>query len=611
MAAAKPKNFVNGFPENISAVVVKFRHACNNGSVLDAMSTLRKCNEWRLNHGLRNTPSLSEALIKIFEPSVLFKQISNVQRLMILDKICLLSPDYPPYRWQMLKRHLLAKPFDIYHLFKRVRALIGTFKLSLGWTAIRGGQLIFITVVTFLMMAFSLALSFIIKYASHLIFYMRRFVRFPINTFLASLLIIIILLLPIFFKIGIAWLPLFCLVMMWIILTGKEKVITVLILLVFLGMSLGFRDGGKFFFAAANKYTYPLYLANYAQIEPTGIQRLEKLSKLPKKDSEILFTLGLLAKRRGDYKSAIRYYSKSIEVAPNFSECMNNLANVYLLMKESYPGAVQKARDWYKKAIKVNPTRAEFFYNLSKSFPLLQVEGMEYIIKARDLNPQLIDKLTKRNSQNPNQMLVDCLLPIGTLWRRAFSPGHLPETMNRLFWRLFWDTPFQNKYVMPSILIGLILVFSAIGSKFEKAVPCRRCGQLFFKTIPVHYSQGLCHQCQMIKQRSSQVDPELAKQKETEISSYRKKQKLKAILMGVLPGGGCFFFRGQAFWGIINSFFFFLFLNGYLVFSQAIPKTALWFFGISGPYYLCVVLAGIVYLIGFVPMALIFMRDEI
>ena len=132
--------------------------------------------------------------------------------------------------------------------------------------------------------------------------------------------------------------------------------------------------------AASNKKSYLLYLANYSQLEPEAYRRLEKASVVFKQDAESLFTLGLLAKRRGDYKEAEKYYQAAIKAKPDFAECMNNLGNVYLLSKGLSLNHVESARSWYKKAIRINPGRAEFFYNLSKSYPLLQVEGVEYKI---------------------------------------------------------------------------------------------------------------------------------------------------------------------------------------------------------------------------------------
>lgn len=571
---------------------------------------LQQIGEWRLDQGLKNVPPVSEALRAIYRSSHLFKNSTKLERLNVYQAICQISPDIPTFRLNVLKAQFLAKPFDIYHLFKGIKALWEAVKTDLGWGVARGGQLIIVFISALILTAFFVALIFIAKYKSYLIFYMRRFVRFSMNTLLAALLILIIFLLPVYFDIGLAWLPFFCMVLMWMLFTKKEKVVVLLLLVSFLGVSFGFSYVSRFLVAAAHKKSYLVYLANYELLDASGIRELKRMKEARKDDPEVLFTLGLLAKRRGDYETARRFYLQALKLKPNFSECMNNLGNVYLLMKGTLPNATTLARKWYKKAIKVNPARAEYYYNLSKSFPLLHVEGMEYIVKARDLNPLLIDELTRRDSKHPNRMLADCLLSPLVIWHRALAPGTLPKDLYALFNVFFLNEPFRNNFIMPGILIFLIIVFSILQRRFALATPCLRCGQLFFKSIPIHYSQGLCHQCQMIQQRVSQTDPELVKQKEKEIANYRKREKLISFLMGIFPAGGIFFYEDQTFIGLVVSYLFFFFLSAYFVFGQFSHLLSQWFFGYSFGGHLFLVLALLTYAGGFTQMILIFARDR-
>lgn len=610
-----PKTGISGGTDqkdnSLQGGVSRFQGACRSNNFPEAVNALKLIETWKLDQGLKNTPSVSNALLKIYVDSLLFNENSNLQRLAVYEYIGKLSPDEPKFQWALFKRHLVAKPFDIYHLFKRVHKISNAIKTNLGWTLNREGQLILALIAALFLTVFCFALILIVKCSSYLVFYMRRFVRFPINRILAVLLIIIIFLLPIYFDIGFVWLPLFCMVLMWLVLSKWEKVGVLILILVLSASSAEIKSAGKFFTAASNKKSYLLYLANYSQLEPEAYRRLEKASVVFKQDAESLFTLGLLAKRRGDYKEAEKYYQAAIKAKPDFAECMNNLGNVYLLSKGLSLNHVESARSWYKKAIRINPGRAEFFYNLSKSYPLLQVEGVEYIIKARDLDPSLIDELTGRNSNHPNQVLVDCLLPTERIWHRAFSTSEASKSLGLLFWRFFLNTPKDNIFIMPAILLFMLVAFFVIQRRVELAVPCKQCGQLFFRTIPVHYSQNLCHQCQMIQKRSEQADLELVKRKEIEIVRYQRRKKLVTLIIGLLPAGGGFVLKGQALLGVLTAFLFYYFLSCFLIGHQVFPKLALWFYGSSSHSLLPLILAVLLYLVSLIPTVLTFVRGEV
>ena len=586
-----------------------FKEACQSGQLVKAQDALKKMENWKLDRGYRNVPFLSDVVIKAFDRSQLRHENTWEQRLSIYRDIAKLSPDEPHFRWQSFKSYFYAHPLDIYHHFINFRSVFTPVKTNIVWTIDLGGELILAFLATLFLTTFGMAVNFIIKYAYHLVFYLKQFVRVPISNLLANLLLFVIFFLPIFFNIGFAWLPLFWMVLLWMILTKREKGVVLFLVIIFALASFGAKHIGRFYMAGANNGTFLLYQANYNQLEPTGYESLKKQEITSEGDADILFTLGLLAKRRGDYREALTYYQRALNIDPNFHECMNNLGNVYLLMKQSGKDAVAKARLWYNKAIKIDPTRAEYFYNLSKSYPLLDVEGMEYVVRARDLDPEQIDQLTRRNSHEPNQMLVDSLLPGERLWHRAFLPGKLSNTLSTLFWRFFLNTPMENVYVMPVVLFLIIILFSLMQKRVGTAASCAKCGQLFFRRIPVHFRQRLCHQCAMIQSRSSKADPDIVKQKEVEAVRYRKRRKVLGFLMGILPFGGGFVLKNRPFIGLLISFLFFSFLSYFLVCRQVFPGLATLFFGYAGCSYFSLVIAILIYLSGLTQMIVTYVRE--
>jgi tetratricopeptide (TPR) repeat protein len=338
-----------------------------------------------------------------------------------------------------------------------------------------------------------------------------------------------------------------------------------------------------------------------------GLKRIAA-SNVP--DSEVLFTLGLLAKRSGAYSNALTYYRKALKADAGFSECMNNLGNVYLLMKGRQAGAVEKARSWYNKAIKTNPTRAEFYYNLSKSYPLLQAESMQYVVKSRDFNPELIDRLTKITSMSPNQILVDCPIPQSRLWERAFKKSGTSNNVFLLVWRFFLHAPYDNIFAVPVALILIILLFMIFQKKVKLAVPCARCGQLFFRPINVHYSRGFCHQCQVIQQKGTRADPEIVRDKNRQIARYRRHRKVLKLIMGIFPVGGALVLDNRPVLAFGESLLFYFLIGFYLVIQHILPGTALLFCCETENGMVYLLLAGVLYVVSFGIVLIGFFRGE-
>jgi len=608
---SKPVPNEKTLPVSLTSSFQDFRAACKAGETQRALTAIKRIEEWKLDKGFRNAPFLSETLVKTYEDSSLYRRNSFQQRLSVYEGIYRLSPDEPHYRWQYFKSYFYAHPFNIYYHLKNFRRIFPAVKTNLEWALDVGGEALLAFIAALFLTAFGMAVNFIIKYAFHLVFYLKQFVRVSIGNLMAILIILVIFFMPIYFNIGFYWLPFFWMILLWMFLTKWEKGVVWFLLIVLIILSFGVKQIGRFFMAGANHNTFLLYQANYTQVEPTGHERLKELVKNSKADADIFFTLGLLAKRRGEYKQAATYYQRALKVEPGFSECMNNLGNAYLLMKGSMTDAVSQARFWYKKAIEADPARAEFYYNLSKSFPLLHVEGMEYVVKARDLNPELIDLLTKRNSNHPNQRLVDCLLPSERLWHRAFMPGRLPKVMSTLFVRFFMNVPGGNIFVMPIVLLLLIALFSIIQRGIGTAVSCARCGQLFFKKTPLSFRQRLCQQCQVIQHRSAKADPDLVRKKEIEVEKYRRRRKVIGFTLGILPFGGGFMLKERiyTFLGMVLTFLFFWFLSYFLICHEVFTGLATLFFGYAGCSYFFMVIAVLIYLLSLAQMIHTFVKE--
>jgi len=598
------------FAEDIKPLFSDFLQACTENNHEKAVTTIKALEQWEVKQGFFNTPALSKALLKVYKNSPLYSTESRGMRLAVLEGLCRLSPDSPFLQWLVIKGHLIARPFDVYNLIKRIGYLIHAMKLNLKWTLSKGGKLLVSLMLTLLLVSISFSLMFLLKYFSYMVFYVKRFVKFTLNNVFAVLVTLMILLLPVYVNIGFAWMPLFWMALMWLLFTKGEKMVVMILFITFFMMSFALGTVSKVLVAKMNQNAELLYLANYEQIDPVSYARLKYIADNTTTDSEVLFTLGLIAKRRGAYEDALAYYMKAIKTDAVFPECMNNLGNVYLLMKRRQPNFLEKARDWYQKAIKVDPKRAEFYYNLSKSYPESRQERMEYIVKSRNYNPNLINRLTKAAAENAGQILVDCAISPKRLWKRAFKESDISRNIFLLIWRFFLHTSHDDIFVAPIVLIGIILFFSLFYKKVELAVPCERCGQLFFRTVPAHYANRVCHQCQLIQQKGIRAGPEKISKKEREITRYRRKMKILKIVFGVFPVGGRFILGNSPFLALGLSVPFYFFLSVYLAGQHILPAMPFWFCCEVKSGLESLLLAGILYAVSLGIALFKFIRSE-
>ena len=102
------------------------------------------------------------------------------------------------------------------------------------------------------------------------------------------------------------------------------------------------------------------------------------------------FDKALKADNRKDYKTARKYYDKTIKYNPIFIDAYFNLA---LLLKDHFH-EYEKAKQYYQKAIRINPNYTEAYCNLAiilETYFHEYKKAKQYYEKAIELNPNLFE----------------------------------------------------------------------------------------------------------------------------------------------------------------------------------------------------------------------------
>jgi tetratricopeptide (TPR) repeat protein len=100
------------------------------------------------------------------------------------------------------------------------------------------------------------------------------------------------------------------------------------------------------------------------------------------------FELAVQKHQKNDIKEAQNLYNKILEIDPNHSQALNNIAVIFTNLKD-----YQKAKKYFEKAIKINPNYADAHYNLGNIFKDLgeHQKAKECYEKAIELNPNHVD----------------------------------------------------------------------------------------------------------------------------------------------------------------------------------------------------------------------------
>ena len=96
------------------------------------------------------------------------------------------------------------------------------------------------------------------------------------------------------------------------------------------------------------------------------------------------FDLAIQNHQEGKTDIAQNLYNKILEIDPNHSPTLNNIAVIFINLKD-----YQKAKECFEKAIKIDPNYANAHYNLGNIFKELgeNQKAKECFEKAIKINP--------------------------------------------------------------------------------------------------------------------------------------------------------------------------------------------------------------------------------
>lgn len=512
-----------------------------SGDKAAASKSLTKIKELAMTHGIRDLDVFSAALVKEGYLLLAEEKISETKEL--AESARILSPDYPPVYYLLAKISWAEDKANIFmfldNYLKGLLSMTANIKIAHG--KIR-------EIVTGLFVI--LSLSFIFFLFSTLFFRYSPFLEHNLGLHkLPSILsrikrplLWLIIFTPIFITSSLGWLILFWILIVWVYLSLKERVVIIAFLALF----------------AISVFILP-YIANIlvpGDIDFTDAFLRYKQGNFEKRNrgddisvilralinenpeaEEPYILLALTHKKRKEYEAGKLIYQELLKKNHNSAEVYNNLGNVYYFLKD-YDQALRN----YVEAIKIKSNFVPVYYNMSQIYRerFMFDEGERNFQKAEALDPVLVNKYTELSRLDPAYVVID-LEPTSTeIWPYSFNKTSHGTLFSENIWNLiFKEISIHNFPILILSIVFLLSVMTLVRGKLPVALLCRDCGRVFCRLCDNTISSTeRCSQC-IEDSKTEKTDPKKRVERLLVGRGYKSSQKLFGrVITIILPGTG-------------------------------------------------------------------------
>lgn len=237
-----------------------------------------------------------------------------------------------------------------------------------------------------------------------------------------------------------------------------------------------------------------LFALSGTSVAPLGDERASTLLDGEGGDRDILFSLALLERERGNREEAIALYREILEGGHESPSVYNNIGNLLFVQ-----GDMDKAFSAYRRALALDPERATSHYNLGQLY--LEVfsfdQARQEFSRASEIDFSLIRNLSHAGGDEGSHTLVDDSIPPSRLWKR-FLAGEAGRG------GLDWDEslhaakrilyPHEPERFLPFLLfLGFAFWF---GQTRPGPAVCTRCGRAICRKCRVRIGgKNRCASC--------------------------------------------------------------------------------------------------------------------
>ena len=306
-------------------------------------------------------------------------------------------------------------------------------------------------------------------------------------------------------------------------------------------------------------------------IEPL-VQRYEKLAAEDKVGFAERFVLGHFHLNRGHLEQAVGHLKLALALRPEDVPGRLALAKAFFLQ-----GDLENSRS-ILEALKTTSPSAVSLLDLSRVYQRrVQVYGDSNAGEIDKANSNLMEarqldsSLPSISSEDPfpkeiigNDRLKTLPLAPVDLLALARSEVAAARVRSQLSQMLVGDVPSWVAAFYPALVAALLMGFGFLGKSLEAAKVCNRCGRPVSRRGDPDVSAGspMCTQCVNVFAKKNVVAPSVKVRKQLEVARYESQMERASTLLGVLWSGMGHVFSGAPVSGAVYGYLFVLAITG-------------------------------------------------
>ncbi len=528
----------------------------------------------QLDKGIKNLPTVSLFLLRKAQEARERGEIEKAQEL--VTYAMKISPVLSQPHLEMAKIYWKKNPLHLHQVFSEIlRGEIKKFQdyPSLLRLSYHG---LYILSNAILMSFILFGIVILIKYLPLYIYDLRKNLTQEFQSLLINGLKVFVLFLPIFLRFDLLWSLFFWSTLLWGYVPQREKKFIVLFLIITTYFPFFLRSSTSFLNSSNSEILLEMNEANHGNWTKATEEKLRAWVRSHPNDSEVLFTLGLIAKKQGQYPQAEEYYRKAIEYDPRFSQAFSNLGNVYLAQKQ-----IPLAISAYQQAIQINPHKGAYYYNLSRAYSqetFLSGKIDRTFQKARELDPGLIDFHSMVvDSPHMNRFVIDESLSTHTLWQRCLNQFMGKEGFLYLLFKAWFErVPSVIPFLAPILFLTFLIGFTRYARTKRFMTRCPMCGSPTYRFyLETQKQEFICFNCYRLFVQKEKLHPKIMEKKSLQAKAFQKEEQVTSTFLSYLFTGFGYLWRGQSLKGLILLFLFFIFILRFLFWYGLIPDMRL------------------------------------
>lgn len=532
-------------PDRIKDLWQERRIALHEGDTTRAQMLLDEIIKTKYTMGINRIDDISALLVR--EGYIALENDSAKEAYTLAMKAKEISPSYPPPYY--LSAHSLWEEGDIMaSISELIRGLTTSWNdfISLFYIA---GKVYTVIMIAIGFSALALSGVWLVRFLPVFFHTFREVTSRFITRYFQMAFFIVIISIPLL--IGPGWFFLFWLLLIWIYLTTRERIIASFLILLLLMIPILVKYESRFIASINNPALRGLLAIERGSTQEDLLEELERAYEITPENKYLTMAIAYISGKRGDVTRSTRYYNMLLESEDIYTRVwtFTNMGNLFFKM-----GDYDRAISYYENA---REEESEFLiplFNLSQAYreKLLFQKADELYETARSVDKDKTDEYMALAMKGDGFKVIDPPLKGSYLWSAALAPSDQAALVSEYIVKGFFRIPVGRFPFLVISIIIVLLLYRFLKPVSPMAYFCPECGKVVCGWCRGSRIFGkTCKECRL-KSRARATT-------RVQIVEKRAAKRISFILPGIWQ-----LYTGKIVSGLAISFIFFAGIAGYI-----------------------------------------------